>query len=100
LSGSTVGCSQIKIHKCSATEYCIFKVGFVEMQTVMSFKIITRLQIMSVWNITPYNVVEIYRCFKVYWCHHIQGERMLLIVTAVRTSSYAWNVLKAHTAVW
>jgi len=66
----------------------------------MSFKIVTRLQIMFVWNITLCNVVKTYRCFKVYWCHHVQGERMLLIVTAVRTSSCAWNVLMVHTAVW
>jgi hypothetical protein len=27
-------------------------------------------------------------------------ELLHLIVTAVRTSNYAWNVLMAHTAVW
>lgn len=45
-------------------------------------------------------VVEIYGCFKVDWCHHVQEERVLLIVAAVRTSGCAWNVLMAHTAVW
>jgi hypothetical protein len=55
---------------------------------------------MSVWNITLCDVVEIYGCFKVYWCHHVQGERMHLIVTAVRTSSCAWKVLMAHTLLF
>jgi len=58
------------------------------MQTVLSYKIITRLQIISIWNIILCNVVEIYGCFKVYWCHHVQGDRMHLIVTAVRTSNF------------